>query len=102
MGSVIVTGASSTMPLDCGCGQSRCEMKNCFSRSSLFRAGVALALFGQSALFGCTSAMQRAAQHATDVCAAKGKQPFIVDSQVKDSFWHGETASLVALTPRIW
>jgi len=69
-------------------------MKNSFCRSSLFRVGVALALFGQSALFGCTSAMQRAEQHATDVCAAKGKQPYIVDSQVKESVWHGQTASL--------
>ena len=47
--------------------------------------GIGLGLVCLSALVGCADPVARAQQHAKDVCAAQGKQPYIVDSRVTDS-----------------
>jgi hypothetical protein len=53
-----------------------------------------LALFALTAVAGCPSALQDARRQARDYCAAQGKEPVIVDSQVTDSVWRGDVASL--------
>jgi hypothetical protein len=38
--------------------------------------------------------MPKAQQEARDYCAAAGKQPFVLDSKVKESLWQGSVAAL--------